>query len=115
MAHSRVADEPGARDPPGQRLAADARVALAFLGVAAVDPVAGEVIGRGYAAAIDFFTRHLTGLREAGELRDGIDPAPAAVGLYALIDGLRAPLLLGQLTERRAMDAVDRHLDLLFR
>jgi AcrR family transcriptional regulator len=94
---------------------ADARVALAFLGVAAVDEAAREVIGRGYAGVIDFFTRQLTALREAGELRTGVDPAPAAVGLYALIEGLRTPVLLDQLTEEQAMAAVDDDLDRLFR
>lgn len=94
---------------------ADARVALAFLGVAAIDEAAREVIGRGYAGAVDFFTRQLTVLRQAGELREGTEPAPAAVGLYALIEGLRTPILLGNLTEERAMIAVDHHLDRLFR
>jgi AcrR family transcriptional regulator len=80
---------------------ADARVALAFLGVAAGDPQVAAALGVAQRNARAFFVRHLA---EFG--RTPVD----ATRLLALIDGLRAPLLLGHLSPADALDAIDAHL-----
>lgn len=84
---------------------ADARVGLAFQGVAAGDPQVAVALGVAHRGARDFFVRHLAGFG-----RTPVD----ATRLLALIDGLRAPLLLGHLSPADALDAVDAHLDELF-
>ncbi|GAB7037226.1 MULTISPECIES: TetR/AcrR family transcriptional regulator [Catenuloplanes] len=84
---------------------ADARVALAFLGVAAGDPQVAAALRVGDRGAREFFTRHLAGFGH---------PPVAATRLLALIDGLRAPLLLGHLAPDDALAAIDAHLDELF-
>ncbi|MDR7275955.1 TetR/AcrR family transcriptional regulator [Catenuloplanes atrovinosus] len=84
---------------------ADARVALAFLGVAGGDAQVRAALAVGDRGAREFFTGHLAGLG-----RTPVD----ATRLLALIDGLRAPLLLGYLSPADALAAVDAHLDELF-
>lgn len=84
---------------------ADARVALAFLGVAAGDPQVRAALAVGDRGAREFFARHLATLG-----RGPVD----ATRLLALIDGLRAPLLLGYLSPGDALAAIDAHLDDLF-
>ncbi|MDN4478768.1 TetR/AcrR family transcriptional regulator [Demequina sp. SYSU T00039] len=57
-------------------------------------------------------TQAFTGLAERGELRDGVDPASAAVQLVSLLDGLQVQWLL----DRTALDMtaeVKRHVDTL--
>ncbi|MFI5841213.1 TetR/AcrR family transcriptional regulator [Catenuloplanes sp. NPDC051500] len=80
---------------------ADARVALAFQGVAAGDPLVAAALGVAHKNARAFFVGHLA--------RFGRTPVDAT-RLLALIDGLRAPLLLGHLSPADAHDAIDAHL-----
>ncbi|GAB7045182.1 TetR/AcrR family transcriptional regulator [Catenuloplanes indicus] len=84
---------------------ADARVALAFLGVAAGDPQVAAALRAGDRGAREFFAGHLAGFGH---------PPVAATRLLALVDGLRAPLLLGFLAPADALAAIDAHLDELF-
>ncbi|WP_033338480.1 TetR/AcrR family transcriptional regulator [Catenuloplanes japonicus] len=84
---------------------ADARVALAFLGVAAEDPQVADALAVAHRNARAFFIRHLAEF--------GGTPVDAT-RLLALVDGLRAPLLLGHLSPADAQEAIDAHLHSLF-
>jgi AcrR family transcriptional regulator len=81
----------------------DGRVALAFLAYSAVRPTVG-LDREDTAQMLSFFA----------ELIPGPDPAHAAAGLLALMEGLGMYLLSGQYGAEQALDALDAHLDLLF-
>jgi AcrR family transcriptional regulator len=80
------------------------RVALAFLAYTAVRPAAAAELHEDTAQMVGFVANMLT----------IPDPAGAAAGLLALMEGLGIYLLGGQYTADQALRALDAHLDLLF-
>jgi AcrR family transcriptional regulator len=80
------------------------RVALAFLAYMAARPAAAATLRDDTTQLLDFVATLLT----------VPDPAGAAAGVLALMEGLGTYLLGGQYTEQQARHALDAHLDLLF-
>lgn len=56
-----------------------------------------------YRRSLDMITRTYRGVREAGQLRDGVDPETAAAQLVALMDGLQVQWLLDGTTDMGAV------------
>ncbi|MET9231320.1 TetR family transcriptional regulator C-terminal domain-containing protein [Lentzea sp. NPDC003310] len=94
----------------------EAAVLLAFLPRAMVEPSLHELERFGTRQLCDEMARVLTAAQEAGELRDGVVPAKAALRLIVLIDGLNIHHGLGpdELTAADMVEAVDEHLDRIF-
>jgi AcrR family transcriptional regulator len=83
----------------------EGRVALAFLAYAAVRPeVGGELRGKARGMR-EHLTAQLTGA--------AVDPAHAATGLLALVDGLGMQVLSGQLEVDAAVGTFDAYLELV--
>jgi AcrR family transcriptional regulator len=82
----------------------DGRVALAFLAYTAVRPAVAASLREDTAQLVGFLTGVLP----------GPNPAEAAAGLLALMEGLGIYLLGGHYTNEQAMSVLDAHLDLLF-
>ncbi|MDG4827974.1 TetR/AcrR family transcriptional regulator [Solwaraspora sp. WMMD1047] len=93
---------------------ADGRVALAFLAYAAVRPAAAASMRADTAGMLAFITEQLHTAQHAGEVRPGVPPAAAAVGLVAVVEGLGLYLLGDNYPPQQALDALDAHLDLIF-
>ena len=91
----------------------DGRVALAFLAYTGVRPQAAAGLREGTAQLLTFVAGLLPGRDPAASARRP-DPAAAAAGLLALMEGLGVHLLGGQYSPERALQALDVHLDLLF-
>jgi AcrR family transcriptional regulator len=85
-------------------------VVLAFLAYAAVKPSIASGLRQ---IAMDMRMFLADQLRAAGPA-DGVDPARAAAGLLALVDGLGLQLLARQYAEEDAVAALDAQLALLF-
>jgi AcrR family transcriptional regulator len=56
-----------------------------------------------YRRSLEMITRSYRGVHEAGQLRDGVDPATAAAQLVALMDGLQVQWLLDGTTDMGAV------------
>ncbi|AGZ41892.1 TetR/AcrR family transcriptional regulator [Actinoplanes friuliensis] len=115
---SRLGPEPGPREllrtliagvlPLDDESRAYGRVALAFLAYTAVRPAAGDPLRKDTEELLGFVTDLI---RAGGKASD---PAGAAAGLLAVMEGLGVHLLAGHFTPERAIGALDTHLDLLF-
>ncbi|ADP80637.1 TetR/AcrR family transcriptional regulator [Pseudofrankia inefficax] len=93
----------------------EARGGLAFLAMAAEDAALAPIVrDTWYAGALDFFRRQLTALHDAAGLAPGTDPELAAHETQVLVEGLRAPLVLGHLSPDQARALLDQHLHRLF-
>nr|MDT0661356.1 TetR/AcrR family transcriptional regulator [Micromonospora sp. DSM 115978] len=92
----------------------DGRVALAFLAYAAVRPVAAASIRADTAGMLEFVTGQVRAARDSGQVRQGVVPEAAAVGLLAVVEGLSLYLLGDNYPPQIALDALDAHLDLIF-
>jgi AcrR family transcriptional regulator len=66
---------------------------LALLAYSATEPQAAEVMRAAYAGAHTFFTRAFT--------------EESAIGLYAVINGLQGPLIVGAITPEQAWSVVN--------
>jgi AcrR family transcriptional regulator len=85
----------------------DARVAVAFLSRAAVDPTLAR-------ALVPAFAGFVTTLRAVLEqAHAGLDAPTEAQRLAALLDGLRMPVLVGALPHGHALAMIEQHLDQL--
>jgi AcrR family transcriptional regulator len=114
-------DTAGGAPPPGALLLAlaaeylphneasrfDARVAVAFLSRAAVDPA----LARALVPAFAGFVGTLRTLLESAQA--GLDAPIEAQRLAALLDGLRMPVLVGALPHEQALAMIEQHLDQL--
>ncbi|BAJ31833.1 putative TetR family transcriptional regulator [Kitasatospora setae KM-6054] len=71
--------------------------------------------GTGQADLLEgFLAKQLHAARDAGRLAPGRDPAIAAAGLAAMVNGLGQSVLGGQRTGEQALAVLTRHLDELF-
>ncbi|MDI2129047.1 TetR/AcrR family transcriptional regulator [Yinghuangia seranimata] len=61
-----------------------------------------------------FLAKQLRAAQEAGRISPRRDPAIAAAGLLAMVNGLGSSVLGGQRTGEQALAILDRHLDELF-
>lgn len=93
---------------------ADGRVALAFLAYAAVRPAAAGLLREDTSQMLAFLTAQLRAAQAAGDARPGVDPAAAAAGLLALVEGLGVYLLAEQYPPQTAQDTLDAQLALIF-
>jgi AcrR family transcriptional regulator len=84
---------------------AEARIRLAFLAAAAVNPAPAAILRSGYADLEGLLTRLLA---EAGDAT--VDIEREARTLLALADGLTAHVLIGHRTAREAEEVLDAHL-----
>ncbi|MEV4757539.1 TetR/AcrR family transcriptional regulator [Micromonospora sp. NPDC049559] len=92
---------------------ADARVALAFLAYAAVRPVAAASLRQETPQLVGFVADQIRAAQAAGAAAD-VDPATAAAGLLAVMEGLGIYLLTEQYAPRTALDALDAQLSRIF-
>lgn len=85
----------------------DTRVGIAFL----IRALGEDTLRARYRARnaqfLDLLTASLTTARDEGALAAGREPAAVAVELFALVNGLKEPLLLGDLTPTLATAVVD--------
>ncbi|MFF2659448.1 TetR/AcrR family transcriptional regulator [Kitasatospora sp. NPDC058032] len=88
----------------------EARVWLAFLAQAAVSEALAGPLRAGYAASEELFLGLLAEAGVAPEVRE-----VEVRTLLALVDGLTAHVLVGQLTEGRAAEVLHAHLERLWR
>jgi AcrR family transcriptional regulator len=119
-----LGDAPSARElveamlatllPLGESDRADGRVALAFLSYAATRPAAAERLGRDNADLRQFLTERIQDAQTAGHTPEGIDPASAATGLFAMAEGLGVHMLSAGLARDAAVSALRAQLDLVF-
>jgi AcrR family transcriptional regulator len=93
----------------------DGRVALAFLAYTAVRPDAAAALHEDTAAMLMFIADQIRAAQAAGDTHAHIDPAHAAVGLLAVMEGLGVYLLGGHYPPNTALDALDAHLAMIFR
>ncbi|MFD5824839.1 TetR/AcrR family transcriptional regulator [Lentzea sp. NPDC060358] len=94
----------------------EAAVLLSFLPRAMVEPSLHELERYGTRELYNGVARVLRAAREAGELREGVDPAKAARRLIVLIDGLNIHHGLGpdDVTADEMVEAVDEQLAVFF-
>ena len=88
----------------------DTRVGIAFLIRALGDDALRARYSARNAQFLDVLTTYLTAARDEGSLDVGREPHVVAVELFALVNGLKEPLLLGDLTPARATAIVDAAL-----
>lgn len=88
----------------------DTRVGIAFL----IRALGEDALRARYSARneefLELLTHYLTTARDDGALDTGPDPRPVAVEMFALVNGLKEPLLLGDLTPEQATAIVDEAL-----
>jgi len=99
-------------DEPGRQ---EAAVNVAFFSAATATPGYAELLRDGYARQVAFARAQLTAAAAGGLLNEGVDPGHEAAALYYLVQGLIAPVLIGQLTPDQALDLVDHQLARIFR
>jgi AcrR family transcriptional regulator len=85
----------------------DTRVGIAFLIRALGDDALRTRYRTRNAQFLGLLTRLLTTAREEGALARGREPGAVAAELFALVNGLKEPLLLGDLTPSLATALVD--------
>ncbi|MGH3862373.1 TetR/AcrR family transcriptional regulator [Actinokineospora sp.] len=100
--------------PVGKASRAEAPVWAAFLARAIVEPRLAAPLREGGKGMSTFIADHLRAAQESGCARAEIDPAPEALTLLALVDGLMSHLLLGQVDARTALAVLDHNLDRIF-
>ena len=107
---------PGARAlllevlPRTEESAVDTRVGVAFLIRALGDPALRDYYRGRNRAFLDLLADHLTRAQDDGALHRDRDPRHEAVRLFALVNGLKEPLLLGERTTAEATALVDEAL-----
>lgn len=84
------------------------RVGLAFLAYTAVRPAAAENVRADTRQLVGYLAELIRGADRP------VDPAAAAAGLLAAVEGLGVYLLGGHYTPQTALAAVDTHLDMIF-
>ena len=92
----------------------DGRVALAFLAYTAVKPAVAEALRADTARMHAFVADQIRAAQAAGEAPPGLDPAPAATTLLAVVEGLGMYVLGGHYPPDTAQAALDAHLDMIF-
>lgn len=94
----------------------ESAVLISFLPRSLVEPSLHELERIGTHALYDRFTRVFRRAHEAGELREGADPAKEARRIVALIDGLNMHHQQGadDMPDDEMITITDEHLDRLF-
>ncbi|TWP45771.1 TetR family transcriptional regulator [Lentzea tibetensis] len=94
----------------------ESAVLISFLPRSLVEPSLHELERTGTRALYDRFTRVFRRAQEAGELREGVDPAREARRIVALIDGLNMHHQQGadDMPDDEMITITDEHLDRLF-
>jgi AcrR family transcriptional regulator len=99
-------------DEPGRQ---EAAVNVAFFSAATAMPGYAHLLRDGYARQVASATAQFTAAAADGLLNEGVDPGHEAAALYYLVQGLIAPVLIGQLTPDQALDLLDYQLARIFR
>lgn len=99
-------------DEPGRQ---EACVNVAFFAAATVTPALAELLREQYERMLGFSKAQLRAAAEAGELVAGLDLDRTATGLFFLVQGLAAPLLIGTFTPDEALAIIEAQLDLIFK
>ena len=90
------------------------RMGAAMRAYAAIDEHAASTARVAYAGVNAFLAAQLRIAQANGELPEHLDPEQAARHLYAVIEGLSGPTLIGAYTPDQAIAVLDHHLDELF-
>lgn len=93
----------------------DTRVGFAFFIRSLSDPVLRERYRRRNHEFIDLITHYLAQARNDTALGSAEQPSEAASALFALVNGLKEPLLLGDLSASEATAMVNHALEVLQR
>ena len=91
-----------------------ARLGAAMLARAAIDPQAAATARTGYDGVTGFLAVQLRAAQAGGGLPAHVDADHAARYLYAVVEGLRWPTLIGAYTADQALAVLDEHLNALF-
>ncbi len=91
-----------------------ARLGAAMLALAATDPQAAATARTGYHGVTGFLAAQLRAAQADGGLPAHLDTDRAARYLYAVVEGLRWPTLIGAYTPSQALAVLDDHLGMLF-
>lgn len=100
--------------PMDERGRAEASVWLAFLTRATVEPSFGAPLRAAYPQILAALAEQLGRAQHDGAVPAGSDPRREADILFALVQGLLGPVLLGHYPPETALAIVDHHLDRLF-
>jgi TetR/AcrR family transcriptional repressor of bet genes len=91
-----------------------ARLGVAMRAYAVIDPQAAVTARTAYDGVTGFLATHLGKAQEAGDLSAGLDAEQAARHLYAVVEGLSGPTLIGAYSPDQAIAVLDGHLEMLF-
>ena len=91
-----------------------ARLGAAMLAYAIIDPQAAATARTGYGGVTGFLAAQLRVAQADGGLPAHLDPDRAARHLYAVVEGLRGPTLIGAYTPDQTLAVLDDHLSTLF-
>jgi len=91
-----------------------ARLGAAMLARAAIDPQAAATARTAYDGVTGFLAVQLRAAQADGGLPAHVDTDHAARYLYAVVEGLRWPTLIGACTSDQALAVLDEHLNALF-
>lgn len=91
-----------------------ARLGAAMRAYAVIDEHAAATARIAYDGVNAFLATQLRTAQAGGELPGHLDPDLAARHLYAVIEGLSGPTLIGAYTPDQAIAVLDHHLDQLF-
>ncbi|MEV2277437.1 TetR/AcrR family transcriptional regulator [Nocardiopsis sp. NPDC049922] len=90
------------------------RVGVAFQARALVEPELARRVHRAYSGVRETLEYLIRRGIDGGPTRAETDPGLEAAALLALVEGMRAQRLLGQVTEEEAARVLDSRLDALF-
>lgn len=91
-----------------------ARLGAAMRAYAVIDEQAASTARIAYDGVTAFLAAQLRTAQAGGELPGHLDPDQAARHLFAVIEGLSGPALIGAYTPDKAIAVLDHHLDQLF-
>jgi TetR/AcrR family transcriptional repressor of bet genes len=91
-----------------------ARLGAAMLAYAVIDPQAAATARTAYDGVAGFLAAQLRAAQADGGLPAHLDPDRAARHLYAVVEGLRWPTLIGAYTPDQTLAVLDDHLSTLF-
>ena len=91
-----------------------ARLGAAMLARAVIDPQAAATARTAYDGVTGFLAAQLRAAQADGGLPAHLDPDHVARHLYAVVEGLRWPALIGACTPGQALAVLDDHLNALF-
>ncbi|MFC7327895.1 TetR/AcrR family transcriptional regulator [Marinactinospora rubrisoli] len=96
--------------PVDEQSRAEARVWLAFVAQAAVNPRLADVQRQQYSGLAELFALLIRMAKDAGHVRPDVDPDREADELLTLADGLNVQILFDRYTPEAARAALDRRI-----